>query len=116
MKQKLFIAGMMFALSTVATAAGMGAGNMSAADKTAMHNKMSTMSAADKAAMRSNMGAGNVGGAGMNHGAGNMGKGAAGKGAMGGQGMQGTPNQNPTSAQHGAMQNTPATTPSVQVQ
>ncbi len=104
MKQNLLIAGMMFVFSSVAVAAGMGAG-MSAADKAAMHSKMSTMSAADKAAMRSSMGAGNVGGAGMNHGAGSMGK-----GTMGGHpGMKGTqggaPDQNHNAAQHDAMHN-----------
>jgi len=111
MKQTILIAGMMFAFSTVAMAAGMGAGNMSAADKAAMHNKMSTMSAADKAAMRSSMGAGNVGGAGMNHGTGSMGK-----GAMTGQGVHGTPNQSHDAAQHAAMQNTAATATPVQAQ
>lgn len=112
MKQKLLIAGAMFIFSNLAVAAGMGAG-MSAADKAAMHSKMSTMSAADKAAMRANMGAGNMGGSGMQHGAGHTGKGAAGKGTMGGQG-------NHTGAPHGAMPTTPvappATTPAVQAQ
>lgn len=107
MKQKLFIAGMMFALSTVATAAGMGAGNMGAADKTAMRNKMNTMSAADKAAMRASMGAGNMGGSSMSHGTSGMGKGAAGKRTMGGKDMQG----NQTGSQHGATPATPETSP-----
>lgn len=114
MKQKLLIAGVMFTFSTLVVAAGMGSGNMSAADKAAMHSKMSTMSATDKAAMRSSMGAGNMGGAGMNHGAGAMGK-----GAMSGQGMkgtQGTPNQNRDTAKHDAMQNNQAATPPVQAQ
>jgi len=116
MKQKLLAAGVMFFFSSIAVAAGMGAG-MSAADKAAMHNKMSTMSATDKAAMRSSMGAGNMGGAGMNHSAGAMGKGAAaGTGAMGAQGMKGTPNHNHTGAQQGAMQNNPAATPPAQAQ
>lgn len=110
MKQKLLTAGVMFVFSSVAVAAGMGAG-MSAADKAAMHNKMSTMSAADKAAMRSSMGAGNMGGAGMNHGTGSMGK-----GAMTGQGMKGTSNHNHTGTQQGAMQNNPAATPPAQAQ
>lgn len=103
MKMSLLFAGVMFVVSSVATAAGMGAG-MSAADKAAMHNKMSTMSAADKAAMRSSMGAGNMGGAGMQHGAGQMGK-----GAISGQGMQGNPKH--TGAQPGAMPTPPANTP-----
>lgn len=112
MKQKLLIAGVMFAFSTVVTAAGMGSGNMSAADKATMHSKMSTMSATDKAAMRASMGAGNMGGAGMNHGAGDMGK-----DSMGAQGMKGTPNHKHSGAQQGAMQNnSAAATPTAQAQ
>lgn len=113
MKKSLLVAGLMFAVSSVAVAAGMGAG-MSAADKAAMHSKMSTMSAADKAAMRSSMGAGNMGGAGMQHGAGHTGKGTPGKGAMGGQGMQGKSSH--TGAQQGAMPTPPASVAPAQAQ